>query len=437
MPRSELPTVALIVLNYNGREHLERCLESLGRLDYPAEKLELILADNASTDGSVAFVGERFPGVKVLAFDTNHGFAGGNNRAARETKAEWVGFLNNDMHVEASWLREMVSPLARQPEIACLSGKILTWDGSAIDFIGAGVNFQGFGFPVDVGRTTSPDDRFRRLLAPCGGAMLIRRQVFEDLDGFDTDYFAFYEDTDLGWRLNLLGHDVYYVPDAVVYHRHHGSFKRVAAERRRALYERNALMTMYKCLDDAHLAAALPAALLLLNEKALALAGVERGRFFPDAVPKSAAGGRESGDGRADPAPEWLSDKAARVFRTQGALGVLRKGSRFAFARAASRARRLGNRILGSPVLPPEAVAHYAGMSEFAHRLPRLQEKRRRLQERRVRSDDELLDLFVHPLEPVYHDPEYVRVHWQLVKALGLDKSFTKGRAAIRPARTR
>lgn len=432
MPDSELPTVAVIVLNYNGREHLEHCLESLRRLDYPAERLELILADNASSDGSAAYVRERFPEVRVIALDANYGFAGGNNRAAAQTAAEWVGFLNNDMHVEPTWLREMVAPLAKQPEIACLSGKILNWDGSAIDFIGAGVNFQGFGFPVDVGRRTSPHDRFRRLLAPCGGAMLIRRRLFEELDGFDDDYFAFYEDTDLGWRLNLLGHDVYYVPAAVVYHRHHGSFKRVAAARRRALYERNALMTMYKCLDDANLAAALPAALLLLNEKALATAGIDSQSLFTGSAARTESVVDKVGG--ADPGREWLAAKATRVFRTQGLPGVVRKGFGFLAASVSRAARRLRNRVLPSPLLPAEAVAHYAGMSAFAHSLPRLREKRQWLQERRVRSDSDLLELFVHPLEPVYHDPDYVRFHWQLVKALGLDKSFAKGRQATRSA---
>src|SRR5438046_5661160 len=156
------PRVSLIVLNWNGRRHLDACLGSLGALGYPGERLELVLCDNGSKDGSVDHVRSRFPGVRVIALDQNYGFAEGNDRAAEQASGEWIGFLNNDMRVEPGWLANLLVPLAEQPQIACLGSRILNWDGSAIDFIGGGVNFEGHGFQVDHGRRQSVNDRSRR-----------------------------------------------------------------------------------------------------------------------------------------------------------------------------------------------------------------------------------------------------------------------------------
>jgi GT2 family glycosyltransferase len=424
----------LVVLNYNGREHVRTCLDSLLALDYPKDRLELIFCDNASADDSVELVRRQYPTVRLLVHEENHGFAEGNNRAARSATGDWVGFLNNDMQVEKSWLRELVDEVGRQPGLACISSKILNWDGTAIDFIGSGVNFQGFGFQVDYGLKESPQDRPRRLLCPCGGAMLIRRELFLEVGGFDPDYFGFYEDTDLGWRLNLLGHDVWYTPKAVVFHRHHGSFDSVRAEKRRLLYERNSLFTMYKCLEAENLAVALPVSLLLLNEKALSMASVDRSRFRIGTQAKLDQGGgpRPAADRTYafDPGAEdreTVIGKAGRVLRTHGPLTVLRRGRRYLGARAGARWRKLAQRIAGSPLLPPASIAHYIALSDFTSQIESLTEKRRWLQERRVRSDEELLPLFLFALEPSYHDDEYVRTHRRLVSAFGLDRRFGAG----------
>src|SRR5712692_2254914 len=102
---AELPTVSIVVLNWNGKQHLSSSLGSLGELDYPASKLEVILCDNGSTDGSADFAKAKFARVKVIALDRNYGFAEGNDRAAQQAGGEWVGFLNNDMWVKPSWLK--------------------------------------------------------------------------------------------------------------------------------------------------------------------------------------------------------------------------------------------------------------------------------------------------------------------------------------------
>src|SRR5438552_9684187 len=242
-PAVDPPRVSLIVLNWNGRRHLEACLTSLEALDYPHDRLEIILCDNGSKDGSADYVRDRFPHIRLVALDQNYGFAEGNNRAVQQASGEWIGFLNNDMRVNPDWLTKMLAPLDEQPQIACLGSKIMNWDGSAIDFIGGGVNFEGHGFQVDHGRKTSTHDQSRRVLFACGGAMLIRHNVYREVGGFDNDYFAFFEDVDLGWRMNLLGYDVWYNSAATVFHRHHGTARKIPYHKLRVLYERNALFT--------------------------------------------------------------------------------------------------------------------------------------------------------------------------------------------------
>jgi GT2 family glycosyltransferase/glycosyltransferase involved in cell wall biosynthesis len=261
----------VVVLNYNGLKHLESCFNSLLALDYPANKLELMLVDNASRDESVAYARERFPRVRVVETGANLGFAGGNNFGAREANGDWVAFLNNDTRVEPEWLLQMVKTTLAGEErgLVCVSSLMLDWAGKRIDFQAGALNFHGFGFqpsyglPVE-GREIKP----RELLFPCGGSMLIKREVFLEVGGFDDDFFAFFEDVDLGWRLWLLGYRVELVPSAVTYHRHHGSFESVAGHRNYLLYERNALYAIYKNYEQETLDKALPAALLLLGQRA-------------------------------------------------------------------------------------------------------------------------------------------------------------------------
>ncbi len=422
---SDLPAISLIVLNLNGRRHLENCLSSLASLDYPSALLEVILCDNGSTDGSATFVKRRFPQVKVVQLDRNYGFAEGNNRAAQQARFPWVGFLNNDMRVAPDWLHKLVAPLAEKPGLACLSSRILNWDGSAIDFIGSGISFEGHGFQVDQGQPASVNDLPRRLLSPCGGAMLIRRQVFDTLGGFDRDYFAFFEDADLGWRLNLLGYDVWFVPAATVYHRLHGTSQRFPAHRLRVLYERNALFTIYKCLDDDNLAVVLPAAMMLLNERALGLSGLDLDGFRVSAMSRAQPPRNEPIRATA-PAIASLREKAANVWHREGPAGLLRKTVPFARRRGSAAVNRVRERVFRDvALLPPLAVSHYVALSEFGHALETLQEKRRWLQERRTRTDAELFPLFVDPVHPSWNDPRYVAFFQHLVRVLGIDLRFS------------
>ena len=370
---NQQPTVTVVVLNYNGLRHLETCFTSLFALDYPADKLELMLVDNASGDGSVAFMRERFPSVRVVETGSNLGFAEGNNTGAREARGEWVAFLNNDTRVEPNWLSELVrAALAGQESgLVCTSSLMLDWTGKKIDFGGGALNFHGFGFqpnyglPIE-GRDIAP----RELLFACGGSMLVRRDVFLHAGGFDPDYFAFFEDVDLGWRLWLLGYRVELVPTAVTYHRHHGSFGSTPGHRNYLLYERNALYTIFKNYSQETLDKALPAALLLLGQRAarfMEMSGID----FDDYDLASGAGSPDPTD---------------TVHRN--------------------------------------AVAALLAVEEFTANLDRMTEKRAWIQANRKRTDAELFAVFERPghanLWNHKSDAPYAVAHHTAVNEFGL-----------------
>jgi GT2 family glycosyltransferase len=418
------PSVSLVVLNWNGKHHLESCLGSLTALDYPDSKLELILCDNGSSDGSVEFAKSKFPRVKVIALDRNYGFAEGNDRAAEQAVGEWVGFLNNDMWVKPEWLKDMLAVLDERPDAACVASRIVNWDGSALDFVGGGVNFMGQAFQLDYGKKESTHDRSRRLLFACGGAMLVQRELFLEVGGFDTDFFAFFEDVDLGWRLNLLGHDVWYTPRATAYHRHHGTARRIQPQKLRALTERNALATIYKCFDDENLAAALPAALILLNERALRMAKLDGARFgVPGAATAATLG--SSAVAVSPSRPPTFSGKVRRVVREEGWGVAARKSVHLTVASIVDGLIAVLNRFGDhSYRMPGVTASHYIALSEFAHRLDSLNEKRTWIQSRRQRSDAEIVPLFQEPFYPGYNDERYIQFMAWLCRVQGLERRF-------------
>jgi GT2 family glycosyltransferase len=424
---TEFPSVSLIVLNWNGKHHLKSCLGSLSELDYPESKLEVILCDNGSTDGSVDFVRTNFARVKVIALDRNYGFAEGNDRAAQQAGGEWVGFLNNDMWVKPSWLKDMLSALEEQPGAACIASRIVNWDGSALDFVGGGVNFMGQAFQLDQGKRESPHDKFRRLLFACGGAMLVRRGLFLEVGGFDPDFFAFFEDVDLGWRLNILGHDVWYTPRATAYHRHHSTARRIQPQRLRALTERNALATIYKCFDDQNLAAALPAAMLLLNDRALRMSRLDTGRFEVGLkVPGGQASTPSSSSSTVVAGRPSFFGKVRRVVREEGFKVAFRKAGHLTEAWIVDGLIAILNQFGDhSYRMYGVTASHYVALSQFAQQLESLNEKRAWIQGRRRRSDAEILPLFQEPFYSGYANEGYLQFYRWLCRVQGLDRRFT------------
>lgn len=201
------PQVSISVVNLNGKDYLGECLDSIKHLNYPSDKIEVIIVDNGSRDGSVEFINSNYPETRVIQNNKNMGFAFANNQAARAAKGEYVAFLNNDTRVDKDWLFELLRPIYRDKEVVASGSKVLSIDGKKLDFVGSMINFEGKGFQIDYGVPEDKDKYHLYSYLPFvnGGAMMVDCKVFLEAGGFDEDFFAYYEDVDFGWRLWVLG----------------------------------------------------------------------------------------------------------------------------------------------------------------------------------------------------------------------------------------
>ena len=212
--------VSVIVLTWNGRRYLEACLEAVARQQGVAH--EIVLVDNGSTDGTVDFVRRRFPGVRLVALDENLGFAGGNNAGAARAAGRDLVFLNNDTVVEPGWLAALCAGAEETAGFALAASRVVyIHDPGILDSAGDGLFRSGGAFKWFHGQPASAAPHDCEVFGVCGAACLVRRAVFEELGGFDEDFFASHEDVDLSYRARLLGYRCRYVAAAVV--RHHGS----------------------------------------------------------------------------------------------------------------------------------------------------------------------------------------------------------------------
>ncbi|AHI01283.1 glycosyltransferase [Kutzneria albida] len=374
-----LPTVSVVVVNYRGTEDTLTCLRALRtELDYPADRLQVICVDNASGDEAAAQRLAAEPGVLFVQAERNLGFAGGCNLGVAQATGEVLAFLNNDARPHRDWLSAAVRVLREQPTVGAVASKVLDWDGKLIDFVDAGLTWFGMGYKRHAGQ---PDDGSheiaRDVLFGTGSALLVRAGLYRELGGFDERYFMFYEDVDLGWRLNLRGWRVRYEPSSITYHRHHASMSTVDSSREYYLLERNALASMYKNLSDRTLARAMPAALALAVRRATARAGLDPTQL-------------EITNRPADPAED------------------------------------------AEPVaVPRSALSGMLAIDQFVDMLPALAAAREIEQSKRVRSDADLIPLMRKAMEPAYPLPRYLAAHEILVEAFGLDEVYGKSRRVL------
>lgn len=247
-------SVAVVILNYNGLQHLQNFLPSVIATTYV--QCEIYVVDNASTDQSVAFVQENFKQIKVIEFPENFGFTGGYNRALKQIEAEYIILLNSDVRVKPNWIEPLVKRLEVNSNWAAVQPKILSENQpDFFEYAGASGGFlDHFGFPfcrgrilqdveVDLGQYNAAAEVFWAT----GAALCIRKNAWIEAGGFDEDFFAHMEEVDLCWRLKRLGYDVGVEPSSVVYHVGGGT---LAAENPRKTYLnfRNSLFMMQKNL---------------------------------------------------------------------------------------------------------------------------------------------------------------------------------------------
>jgi len=209
----EMPFCSIMITHYNGKGLLKECLGSLEKINYPKDRMEVILIDNASSDGSAEYVRKNFGWVKVFEMDKNYGFAGGLNIGSEKAKGDYLVILDNDTKVDREWLMEMV-------KVAKSDGKIgmcgsMAFDQALNAYTGLGaLNVLG------ISRIETNVKELRECFWLTGCSFLIKRSVLKRLGYlFDPDFFAYFEETELCWRVRLLGYKIFYVPTSTLYHR--------------------------------------------------------------------------------------------------------------------------------------------------------------------------------------------------------------------------
>jgi len=219
LQQKKWPNISVIIVNWNGERFLNQCLSAL--MNQTVRPYEIILVDNASSDGSVDIV-RRFSRVRLIALDQNTGFARGSNLAIKETsvESEWIALINSDAFAEPHWLEKLIAATQCNQEFDVFASKLLNArNASLLD--GAGDAYHVSGKVWRLGKdlpALKPADSECEVFSPCAAAALYRRRAILDANGFDEDYFCYVEDVDLGFRLRLLGYLCLYVPDAVAYH---------------------------------------------------------------------------------------------------------------------------------------------------------------------------------------------------------------------------
>jgi GT2 family glycosyltransferase len=215
----EAPFTSVIVVNYNGRHFLADCLGGLERQTLPRHRFEIILIDNASADGSAEYVRADFPGVRVVEASRNLGFTGANNLGFRVARGRYVVLLNNDARPEPGWLAALLGA-ADGERMGGVTSRVLFRNEPRV------VNSTGL-VPYRDGRAgdrhlRQPDGPATRLpgevFGGTGASLLLTRELLDDVGGFDSALFMYYEDVDLAWRARLRGWRFVYAPESVVYH---------------------------------------------------------------------------------------------------------------------------------------------------------------------------------------------------------------------------
>jgi hypothetical protein len=210
------------------------------------------LVDNASIDNSVEYIKQYFPNVKIISFDRNLGFAEAYNRAVEQTQEDVLVFLNNDVEVERQWLCELVRPLtSTRNDVGITGSKLLLFsDRKRVNSAGGSLLPIGGGIDLDflkLDREIKHEVRYVGCV--CGASMALKRSVFQELNGFDADFFAYFEDTDLCWRAWLRGHKVMLTPKSRVYHKLSASWGSYLTPERAYLGQRNRLQSLVKNLE--------------------------------------------------------------------------------------------------------------------------------------------------------------------------------------------
>ena len=249
--------VSVIILNWNGQALLEEFLPSV-IANSPSDVAEVVVADNGSTDGSVAMLTKKYPSVRLILLDKNYGFAEGYNKAINQTDAEYTVLLNSDIEVTANWLDAPLAAMGADKSIAAVQPKIRAQRNKEyFEYAGAaGGFFDIYGYPYCRGRVMSvvekdlgQYDTQADVLWATGACLFIRTEVYKKEGGLDPRFFAHQEEIDMCWRLRSRGYRIVCAPESIVYHVG-GATLNVESPRKTFLNFRNNLLMLYKNLPE-------------------------------------------------------------------------------------------------------------------------------------------------------------------------------------------
>lgn len=255
MNASKQPRVAVVILNWNGQQHLANFLPSVVASTYP--NLAIIVGDNASTDTSVAWLQQEYPQIEVIENDKNYGFAGGYNQILAQVDADYFVLLNSDVEVTPNWIEPVLNLLEKNPNAAAAQPKILSYaDKTSFEYAGAAGGFIDYlGHPFCRGRifnTIEKDngqyEQATEIFWASGAALFIKKEAWLLANGFDESFFAHMEEIDLCWRLKRMGKQIWYCPEASVYHVGGGTLS-AESPQKTYLNFRNNLVMLYKNLS--------------------------------------------------------------------------------------------------------------------------------------------------------------------------------------------
>jgi GT2 family glycosyltransferase len=260
----DLLSVAIQIVNWNGGNYLEQCLDSVYAQDYRGP-IEVTVIDNASSDNSLAVLPGKFPQVKIIRNPENLGFCRAHNQGIRSSKSDLVMVLNFDIVLQPDFLRRMVEAIKLDRQIGMISGKLFKLlEGRPSKILDTtGIRMRQY-FSMPRGELENDHEQYdgmecRKIFGPCGAAPLYRREMLEDIrfkdEYFDEDFVNYVEDVDLAWRARLRGWDAVYVPEAVAYHERGATRKSNVQEQKGYLVRgyRNRYLSMYKNMTQAEL----------------------------------------------------------------------------------------------------------------------------------------------------------------------------------------
>jgi GT2 family glycosyltransferase len=246
--------LAIVILNWNGQHFLEQFLPALIR--FSPEYAEIIIADNASSDNSVAFLKTHYPSLKIIQNNENGGFSKGYNDALQQIEADYYCLLNSDVEVTENWVNPIVNLLDNNPEVAVVQPKLLSYaHKQQFEYAGACGGFiDRFGYPFCRGRLfgclendNNQYDTSMEVFWATGAALFVRSSVFHALKGLDEDFFAHMEEIDFCWRVKNAGYKIMVEPGSVIYHVGGGTLPKNSA-RKTYLNFRNNLFILLKNL---------------------------------------------------------------------------------------------------------------------------------------------------------------------------------------------